>query len=441
LSIAGTATLTAGAGNNITLDNNNDFATLAISSGNTLTVNDVNGIDFGASTISGNMVLTAAGAVTDSGAMTVSGTTSLTAGAANNITFDSANDFGGSVTIVSGNNVLLTDTGALDLAASTVSGTLTLNTGGSITDSGTLTVAGTTTLNAGTSDITFDEASSTFGTLQLTGRDVAVFENADMDFGTSSVSRILDVQTTGAITQSGAITAAHFRMNAAGQITLDTQNNSIDVLGTVTRGGNFKLKDAVGNLTISGPVGAGGDVTIEAVNGDIELSGTVSGGLVILAAGANFINNVGAGAIPATRFLIYSTDPSLNLRNGLLFGFEEFNVAFPKAPTISTGNGFLYKGIASGRDDVLSKIVENFVAVSDRYTDPVVTGAAPNLIGTDDSAVISLAGLNPRAEEFRFELTYPELPEELHKTTLASGEDSGMIRLRTTPPAIRDLNL
>ena len=93
LTVAGTTTLAAGAANNITLDNANDFSTVAITSGNNVVLNDVNALDLGASTISGGLTVTTNGALTDSGALTVAGTTTLTAGAANNITLDNANDF------------------------------------------------------------------------------------------------------------------------------------------------------------------------------------------------------------------------------------------------------------------------------------------------------------------------------------------------------------
>ena len=86
LTVAGTTTLTAGAANNITLDNANDFNTVSVVSGNTVVLNDINALDLGASTISGGLTVTTNGALTDSGPLTVACPTTLTAGAANNIT-------------------------------------------------------------------------------------------------------------------------------------------------------------------------------------------------------------------------------------------------------------------------------------------------------------------------------------------------------------------
>ncbi|MCX5847207.1 MAG: filamentous hemagglutinin N-terminal domain-containing protein [Deltaproteobacteria bacterium] len=64
LSVTGAATFVAGAGNNITLAGANDFTTVKITSGNDVALNDVNTIDLGASTVSGNLSVTATGPIT-----------------------------------------------------------------------------------------------------------------------------------------------------------------------------------------------------------------------------------------------------------------------------------------------------------------------------------------------------------------------------------------
>ena len=106
--MAGPTTFAAGAGNNITLNNANDFSTVSVVSGNTVTLNDVNALDLGASTISGALSVTTNGAITDSGNVTVVGPTTLAAGAGNNITLNNANDFS-TVSVVSGNTVVLNE--------------------------------------------------------------------------------------------------------------------------------------------------------------------------------------------------------------------------------------------------------------------------------------------------------------------------------------------
>ena len=67
-----------------------------------------------------------------------------------------------------------------------------------------LAISGTTTISASGQDITLDEAASTFGTLALTGANVAVTENAATDLGASTVSGTLGITSTGAVTHLAA---------------------------------------------------------------------------------------------------------------------------------------------------------------------------------------------------------------------------------------------
>ena len=109
LVVTGTTTLAAGAGNDITLDNANNFSTVSITSGRNVTLNDTNALVLGASTVSGTLGVTTAGAITQSGALNVTGTTSLAAGAANDVTLNNASNNFSSVGITSGRNVTLVE--------------------------------------------------------------------------------------------------------------------------------------------------------------------------------------------------------------------------------------------------------------------------------------------------------------------------------------------
>ena len=82
----------------------------------------------------------------------------------------------------------------MELAASTISGTASFDsTDNAITDSGTLAIAGATTIDAGTGNITLDETASTFGSLALTGANVAVTENDATELAASTVSGTFDI--------------------------------------------------------------------------------------------------------------------------------------------------------------------------------------------------------------------------------------------------------
>ncbi|HCY58311.1 MAG TPA: hypothetical protein DHU78_05600, partial [Opitutae bacterium] len=85
-------------------------------------------------------------------------------------------------------------------------------------------------------DITLDESASTFGSLLLTGANVAVTENAATDLGASTISGTFGITSGGAITDSGtqAITGDATFTNTAGSddaITLDDASNAFG--GTV----------------------------------------------------------------------------------------------------------------------------------------------------------------------------------------------------------------
>ena len=249
MTVVGPTTLAAGAGNNITLNNANDFSTVSVVSGNTVMLNDVNALDLGASTISGTLSITTNGAITDSGALSVVGTTTLTAGAANNITLNNANDFS-TVSVVSGNTVVLNDVNALDLGASTISGDLNVTTGGAVTQSGALTVAGNAAFDT--------SAAATLGSVSFTDSNALTLNN-------SLVGGNLTV-TTGA----GDITLpAGQTLTVAGNITL-TPAGAVDLQGTTQIGGTQSYVGGTGSTFVLGadtnlntlPLPASGSVTV-----------------------------------------------------------------------------------------------------------------------------------------------------------------------------------
>ena len=345
LVVAGTTTLAAGAANNITLNNANNFSTVSITSGNDVVLNDINALDLGASTVSGTLNVTTNGALTDSGALVVAGTTTLAAGAANNITLNNANNFS-TVSITSGNDVVLNDINALDLGASTVSGTLNVTTNGALTDSGALVVAGTTTLAAGAANnITLNNANN-FSTVSITsGNDVVLNDINALDLGASTVSGTLNVTTNGALTDSGALVVAGTTTLAAGaanNITLNNANNFSTV--SITSGNDVVLNDInaldLGASTVSGTL----NVT---TNGALTDSGAlVVAGTTTLAAGAannitlNNANNFSTVSITS------GNDVVLNDINALDLGASTVSSTF----ALTTGGALTHSGALCGAE-------------------------------------------------------------------------------------------
>ncbi|MGH6649470.1 beta strand repeat-containing protein, partial [Aquabacterium sp.] len=195
----GVSFLTAGGGyHDIGLRNVNGGATLPVLPGglNNLTIIfNTAAVDLPATTLTGNLVVTAGGAISQSGLLDINGTSSFTAGA-NAITLTNAsNDFTGAVSLNNSgaNNVAVTDSNALVLGTSGVgSGTLTVNAVG-ITQTGALTQAGgagAATFNGGAGVITLTQANDFTGAVSLNNsgaNNVAVTDANALVLGTSSV--------------------------------------------------------------------------------------------------------------------------------------------------------------------------------------------------------------------------------------------------------------
>ncbi|MDX1901184.1 MAG: hypothetical protein SFW66_04150 [Gammaproteobacteria bacterium] len=231
ISATGVDTFAAGSANDITLNNgSNDFGTVAITSGNNISMTDANALILGASTVSGTYNVSTSGAITQSGALTITGAATFAAGAANSITLSNASNDFSTVGITTGNNVSLTDTNALVLGTSTISGTFGVTTSGAITQSGTLTITGVTTLAAGSgNNITLNTGTNNFSTVAITsGNNVSFTDTNAVILGASTVSGSYDVITSGAITQSAAQTVTGTSSFTAGAnaITLTTATNA-----------------------------------------------------------------------------------------------------------------------------------------------------------------------------------------------------------------------
>jgi len=209
-----------------------------------------------ASTVSGNLLVTASGAITDGGNVTIVGTTSLTAGSGNNITLDGDHDFGGAVTIVSGNTVTLNDTGAIALGTSTVSGNLIVTASGAITQTGAVAITGTTSLTAGSgNNITLSSGNNFVGTVSVvSGNDVTLSDINGYSIGASTISGVLDATTTaGAITVVGMLTmgSGNVNLHPAGNLRISERISATSGTVTLNPGGTIYLNYATNPIITS----------------------------------------------------------------------------------------------------------------------------------------------------------------------------------------------
>ena len=278
LIVGGAATLTAGSSNNITLnDAGNDFASVGITSGKNVVINDINALVLDASTVSGTLNVTTNGAITDNGALLVTGAATFAAGSANDITLNNANDFS-SVGITSGNNVLINDINALTLNNSNISGTLDVTTAGDIFGAGVLAVGGKATFNAGaTGDILLANALNNFNSVGVAlAQDVVITDINSLVLDASTINGTLDVNTNGAISNSGGLVvtgASTFAAGSGNDITLNVANDFSSV--GITSGKNVTIYD-INALALNAST----------ISGDLDIYASINGNGVITQNGA-----------------------------------------------------------------------------------------------------------------------------------------------------------
>jgi filamentous hemagglutinin family protein len=306
VTVGGATSLAAGSGNDITLDNADDFGgAVFVVSGHNVTLNDVNSLTVGGlisgnltttangatalngMTVGGNLNVNANGLISDNANVTVAGTTTLAAGAGNDIILNDGDDFGGAVSVVSGRNVLLTDVNAIDLGASTVSGALTVVAGGDITDSGNLTVANAAAFaTAGGNSIILDQSGNTFNgpvSFASTGggnlQNVTVVDTTAFDITGIAVNGTFSLTAGGPVTQSGNITAPNLAVTSAGSVTLNGANQ-VDTVAIDAQGA-IQYND-VNSIAIGSVAGVNGfdshdnNITVTTGNGSITVNNTAA---------------------------------------------------------------------------------------------------------------------------------------------------------------------
>ena len=283
--------------------------TTALSS---LMVSGTGALALPATTVTGNVTATMAGALTQTGALIVPGNSSFSAGA-NPITLNNAaNNFTGTVALSNSgaNNVALTDVNALALAASSVgSGTLSVTASGAITQTGAVVQAagaGTASFSAGAGPITLNNAANNFtGAVGLSNsgaNNVALTDVNALALAASSVgSGTLTVIANGAITQTGAVVqaaAAGVASFSAGANPITLNNAANDFTGAVNlsnSGANLVQVSDTNSIQL-GTLAIGGGLTVSAGSGITQTAVAITvPGAAVLTAGAGPITLTTAG--------------------------------------------------------------------------------------------------------------------------------------------------
>ncbi len=219
------------------------------------------------------------------------------------------------------------------------------STGGNLVAANPVTAtAGTLSLSAA-GTVSFNDAANNFNTVGVTAGGNATLRDANaIVLAASSIGGDLALSSNGAVTQTGAI-------SVVGASTVNAGPGPITLTGTNDFGGNVALTTTgtarvndvnglafgasnVGTLTAT----AGAGLTL---NGNVVATG---GGTSIVLAGTTFTNNAGVTALNpgAGRWLVYSTDPTLNSFGGLASGNQAlWNRTYPAAVP-ETGNRYVF---------------------------------------------------------------------------------------------------
>jgi filamentous hemagglutinin family protein len=346
----GSAPVTLNAGtHNITLNNaGNTFGTLVLN-GDNVQVTEAAGADIGASTVTGNLTVAAAGGINFSGALAATGNVSLTSSGevtqsapltiggnlavtttvnAGNVTLSNAGDTVMGNTLVGG-NYSLTAGGSVSQAAGTsyqVAGSLDI-TGTDIVLGGAGNIAGSTTLSgsststdeiaqagvitltsgtyAGNLTVISESASRSISSAPVSGNAIVLNNAGNSIAGSISVSASPPtVTTSGSDVQTGINQAAGTSISVSGVASFTAQASS------VANSGNIDLTNAgnsFGTLVLSGNTI---NVANAATGATTLASALATGSLTLAAAGG--VSQTGAISTPA---LSITADGNVALNN------------------------------------------------------------------------------------------------------------------------------
>ena len=380
-----------GAGGAYTLNTQNNAITTLAGNTGTVLFQDNTGFAIGTVNTAGLTASTAAtltstGTVTQTQAITTStltltgaGGTFTLNGATNAITNLGATTLGtGALNLLDAGGLTVTgavgatggitlNTGGALAVNSTVNagaGNVTLTATGAISDTAAITANLLTTSSVGGTVLDFGHVVTSFNATNATSGNVVLNDTGGLGItGISNAVGNVTLTNTGAVTQSGAITAAGLELVGAGGIyTLTNPANNIATLAANT--GSVSYVDAgalsIGTVNTVG-ITATGLVDVRTQTGNLTLNNAISttnntANAVTLVAdvaatpnatgtGGNFINNAGAGAITTGAggaWRIYTGNPTGTTRGGLVEAGKRYNVDDGSDP-LATGNRIYFR--------------------------------------------------------------------------------------------------
>ena len=269
----------------------NSFGQLILNA-NDATINEFGETDLGASTLTGDLVVTSSGGITDSGILAVTGVADLTA-QDGDILLNSAASAFGSLDLL-GNNIDVTEAGNTQIDAVDTHGNFALTSTGDVTQTGAITADGDASVTTlATKDITLTDANN-FGTFQFSGQDVSFNENSNTDLEASTAAGVLTITSLGNITGNGAVTSVSdtdLKAGAAGDQSIDLTQAGTHFGDMKLQGSTVTILDGTGGTNLLTGTTITGAFTLTSVGGDVTQDpGTVIvQGLLTVTATANDI--------------------------------------------------------------------------------------------------------------------------------------------------------
>ncbi|MEO8063936.1 MAG: YDG domain-containing protein [Pseudomonadota bacterium] len=293
--ISGNTVLTAGSANAIVLNANpaSDFGTVSIVSASNADIADINGINFGASTIAagGTLTISAGGAITQSGAISAPSLRLIGTGSASLL--DAANNVSNLAAGFSGGNLAFTNNGTFAVAVVGGTSGVTIGAHDVTLTSGAGTVTGLSNVNATSTSLTVAAATA----LTLPQMGIAGAQTYTSGGGITLTAGVTST-AAGAINFMSPVTLG-------ADLSIQSSNSAINFAGTLAGGTN--------QLTVNAGTGA---VAFHGAVSALGNTGDASAALQITSSGASF-------------------DSTLSANNGLAITGP---VVFSDTVTLSDGN-------------------------------------------------------------------------------------------------------
>ena len=287
-------------------------------------------------TLSGNLVLTAGGAITQSGALTVGGTSTITSTGGAITLSNAGNDYTGAVGLsTTGNNAIsILDQNAMVLGnvsmGSAGSGTLTVVGGGALTQAVSTVInsgTGSVTINAGANAITLANQNDFRGAVSMTGGITQITDLNSLTLGTLATGALTAISTGALNLGQGDVTGA---------LSATSNGGTISQTGGLTLGSSSIFNSGSGSVTLTAGLGGaaqnsfGGAVSLTSGNADFYMaSGATGVGRLAQTAGSTVVTGTFTLRSPA------GTD--FNLANGAGVDPAKFELTSAQLSRMSVG--------------------------------------------------------------------------------------------------------